>query len=154
MFQTSRNHEIHPCKNLIVRFFFFYNVKISKQMVNLLIIFRLRKIFFQTAGNDRSDTVNHTDFFLFGRANFVQVIIKIATDYFCIGQSDVADSKTVNYFCKCSLFCFLNAGYEVVERFLSKTVHRDDLIPVFPDFKNISEIMNKTFCNKFLQSSF
>ena len=73
------------------------------------------------------------------------------TDYFCIGKSDIRDSKTVDYFCKCCFFCLLNAVHQIFIGLFSKAFHRYDLITKLFYLKDISEVVYKTFCNKFFQ---
>ena len=78
----------------------------------------------------------------------------MAADYFCICKSDICNSQTVDYFCQSRLFCLIQAGDQVLKGFLPESIHLYDLISVFRNLKNISEIMDKSSGNKFFQCRF
>ena len=73
------------------------------------------------------------------------------TDYFCIGKSDICDSKTVDYFCKCCFFCLLNAVHQVFIGLFSKAFHRLNFFLIEIQMEDISVFVNESSRNKFLQ---
>ena len=87
-------------------------------------------------------------------ADLLQIIIKMLADHFCIGKTDIGDSKAVDHLRKSSLLSFIKAGHQVLKGFLPESVHLHDLITMLSNLKNISEIMNKASCNEFLQCCF
>ena len=129
-------------------------MKISKQMIQLAVVFRIFEIFREALCNHRADSIDRTDLLFLGCPDLVQIIIKMPADHSRIGKSDVRDSKTVDHLRKCCLLCFVNAYYKIVIGFLAKTFHCHDLFSMPCDLKNISKIMDKTFGDEFLQCSF
>ena len=123
----------------------------AKQMVKLLIILFTGKIICQAACQHRANPLNGVDLFCIRMADFLNVIVKISADHSGIGKTDSCDSKAVDHLGKSGLFGFLKACHQVVKGLLSEAFHLYDLILIFSDFKNISQIVDKAHGNKFLQ---
>ena len=84
--------------------------------------------------------------------DFLKIVIKMTADHFRISKSDIGNPQAVNYFCKCCFFCpcpGLPSGYQRISHQTLPSSTISSLM--FPNLKNISEIMNEPSGNKFLQ---
>src|SRR5699024_3828762 len=128
-------------------------MRMSQEMIQFPVVLFIPEILRQPAGDYRSDPVNGAYLFFTGPADLIQIVAEMPADHLCVGKADIGDPKTVDHFGRRRFSRFLQTVHKVFKGFFPESLHGNDLVTVFSDLENISEVVNKTSGNKLLQRS-
>ena len=122
-----------------------------KQQIQFPAVLFILKIIQKTVCDNLTDSFHFHQFFLFGIADGIKIILVSPADHLCIGQSDIRNSQSINQGMQIHVPRMFYGFFQFVIRFLSKAVHIHDflLIPVKPE--NIGIISDKATVNQLFQ---
>ena len=153
MVYTACDHKLFSFQSKAVLLFYLFQFQMREEMTELFHLFFICKILRVGLGDHWTDPFYAADLFCRGMDHFFQIIVKFFTDHFRVGKTDIGDPQTVKQPGQSRMPCPFQTCHKIVKGFLPKTFHIYDLFPVLSDLKDISEIFDKAFQDKFLQSS-